>query len=78
MLSRTILSKGQLVIPKTLRDLIGINEGDEVDIEVENDKIILSKKQNAVDVFMEVSQNSKGSISMKEIKKELEAMNGED
>lgn len=78
MLSRTVLSKGQIVIPKTLRDMIGINEGDEVNIEIENDRIILSKKQSAVDVFIEVSHQSKGRITMKDIKKELEAMYGGD
>ena len=40
-------------------------------VDVENGKIILSKKQNIVDVFLEVCKRSPGKISMKEIKREL-------
>lgn len=66
------MAKGQIVIPKAIRDLLGINVGDEMIIDIENEKIILSKKQNVVDVFLEVSKRSSGKISMKEIKRELE------
>ena len=38
----------------------------------ENENIILSKKQNVVDVFTEVCKGSSSKISMKEIKRELE------
>lgn len=73
MISKTVLAKGQLVIPKTIRDLLGINVGDELVIDVEDERIILSKKQNMLDVFLEVCERSGGKISMKEIKRELEA-----
>ncbi len=73
MISKNVLAKGQIVIPKTIRDLLGINVGDEMVIDVENDRIILSKKKDVVDVFSEVSKQSTGKISMKEIKRELEA-----
>ncbi|MEE8402723.1 MAG: AbrB/MazE/SpoVT family DNA-binding domain-containing protein, partial [Candidatus Hydrothermarchaeaceae archaeon] len=66
------LAKGQIVIPKTIRDLLGINVGDEMIIDVEGDRITLSKKQNVVDVFLEVCKRSPGKLSMKEIKRELE------
>ncbi|MEE8358488.1 MAG: AbrB/MazE/SpoVT family DNA-binding domain-containing protein [Candidatus Hydrothermarchaeales archaeon] len=72
MISKNVLAKGQIVIPKAIRDLLGINVGDEMIIDIENEKIILSKKQNVVDVFLEVSKRSSGKISMKEIKRELE------
>ena len=78
MISKNVLAKGQVVIPKTIRDLLGINVGDEIIIDVEDGKIILSKKQNVVDVFLEVCEKSPGKISMKEIKKELEARYEED
>lgn len=73
MISKNVLAKGQIVIPKTIRDLLCINVGDEIVLDIENDKIILSKKRNIVDVFLEVSKGSTSKISMKEIKRELEA-----
>ncbi len=78
MISKNVLAKGQIVIPKAIRDLLGINVGDEMIIDIENEKIILSKKQNVVDVFLEVSKRSSGKISMKEIKRELETRYEED
>lgn len=51
---------------------MGINVGDEMIIDIEDGKIILSKKQNVVDVFLEVCKRGSGKISMKEIKRELE------
>jgi AbrB family looped-hinge helix DNA binding protein len=77
-ISKNVLAKGQIVIPKTIRDLLGINVGDEVVIDIENDKIILSKKQNVANVFLEVCEKSLRRISMKEIKKELETRYEED
>lgn len=73
MISRKVLAKGQVVIPKTIRDLLGINEGDDIVIDVDREKIILSKKQDAYDVFLEVSERNAKKITMKDIKKELEA-----
>lgn len=72
MISKNVLAKGQIVIPKTIRDLLGINVGDEIIIDVENEKIVLTKKQNIVDIFLDVCKRSSGKISMKEIKRELE------
>ncbi|NOZ77125.1 MAG: AbrB/MazE/SpoVT family DNA-binding domain-containing protein [Euryarchaeota archaeon] len=77
MISKTVLAKGQIVIPKTIRDLLGINVGDELIIDVEDGKIILSKKRDVVDVFSQVCKEGAGKISMKEIKRELEARYGE-
>jgi len=73
MISKNVLAKGQIVIPKTIRDLLGINVGDELVIDVENQKIILSKKSDVVNIFLEVCKESTSKISMKDIKKELDA-----
>ncbi len=78
MISKNVLAKGQIVIPKTIRDLLGINVGDEIIIDVENEKIVLSKKQNIVDIFLDVCKRSSGKISMKEIKRELKTRYKED
>ncbi len=73
MITKNVLAKGQIVIPKTIRDLMGINVGDELTIDIEDEKIILSKKQNGMEVFLEVCKKSSTKISMKKIKRELEA-----
>ncbi len=78
MMLRNILAKGQIVIPKTIRDLLGINVGDQVVIDVKHDKIILSKKHDVKNIFLEASKRCKQKISMKEIKKELEKRYEED
>ncbi len=77
MITRKVLAKGQVVIPKTIRDLMGINEGDDILIDIDREKIILSKKQDVCEVFLEVSQRRAQRISMKDIKKELKARYGE-
>jgi AbrB family looped-hinge helix DNA binding protein len=78
MILKNVLAKGQIVIPKTIRDLLGINIGDELLIDVQNQKIILSKKENIKDIFLEVSNKSASKISMKKIKKELRTRYEED
>lgn len=78
MISKNVLAKGQIVIPKTIRDLLGINVGDKLIVDVENGKIILSKKQNVLDTFLDVCKRSPGKISMKEIKRDLERRYEED
>ncbi len=76
MISKTVLAKGQVVIPKTIRDLLGINVGDELIIDVKDERIILSKKMNVLDIFQDVSEKSRNGTSMKEIKRELESRYG--
>jgi len=78
LISKNVLAKGQIVIPKTIRDLLGINVGDKLIVDVENGKIILSKKQNVLDTFLDVCKRSPGKISMKEIKRDLERRYEED
>lgn len=36
-------AKGQVVIPKTIRDLVGLHPGDDVEFSVENDEVILRR-----------------------------------
>jgi AbrB family looped-hinge helix DNA binding protein len=71
MISRQILGKGQIVIPKTIRDMLNLDVGDEMVIEVENDKIILSKKTDPMETIREGRKRYAGKISMKEIKEEI-------
>ena len=73
IISKTVLAKGQIVIPKTIRGLMGIDVGDELVLDIEDRKIILTKKTDGRNVFLEVCEACSGNISIKEIKKELAA-----
>ena len=42
----TISSKGQLAIPKALREQLGIREGSRLRIQVRNSKLVLSKVED--------------------------------
>ncbi len=72
MIVRNILAKGQIVIPKTIRELLNINIGDAMFIDIKDGKIVLSKKEKVSKVFYEISRKNKARISMKEIKAALE------
>lgn len=78
MILKDVLAKGQIVIPKTIRDLLGINIGDKILVDVEKGKIILSKKQDIVKEFLKVSNKTQDKMSMKKLKKELESRYEED
>ena len=73
MMTRHVLNKGQIVIPKALRDILGIDIGDEIQIELDNNNIIMKKKTNPVDVFREVAGSNQKRITMKGIKEDLES-----
>jgi len=68
LLTRSVLAKGQVVLPKTIRDMLDISVGDELDITVEGDTIKMKKIGSPVDVFYEVSAKHGRTISPKEIK----------
>jgi len=72
MMTRNVLAKGQIVIPKAIRELMGINVGDAILMDIENRKIIISKKEDVVEIFLEVCEANSRKISMKGIKRELE------
>lgn len=50
-LKRKVGSKGQVVIPKPIRDQLGIHEGEEVYFYVENGKVVVEKKSG--EAFLE-------------------------
>ncbi len=80
----TISSKGQLVIPKRLREDVGFAEQDEVLIVSDEGKIIIEKiskdkaKKN-LRTFLEIigNKSEKLKISEEDIEKEVRAMRNE-
>ncbi len=45
-----VTSKGQVTVPKVVRDALGIKEGDEVVFRVERDRAILARIPNLLDL----------------------------
>ena len=50
-----VTSKGQVTVPKAVRDALGIEDGDEVVFRVENDRAVLAKVPHFLDLGGTVS-----------------------
>ncbi|MFH1585432.1 MAG: AbrB/MazE/SpoVT family DNA-binding domain-containing protein [archaeon] len=78
IIKREIGEKGQVVIPKDIRNHLGFDIGVKITFEVEDDKIILRKQEDAekiVEDFFDTPKISK-KISVKELKKVFEEQYG--
>ena len=73
-------NKGRIIIPRSIRDSLGIKSGDELILSVEEDKIVVQKSSDAFDILRTVFKNLEFDRSLrrkaeeeaiKEIKKEL-------
>ncbi len=73
-LERTISSKGQIVIPKDIRDKLGLRQGTEVELNIENGKIVIEIKKKPEDIVKDFSNVSKkiANLNSKLIKKILD------
>ena len=74
IIKREIGEKGQVVIPKDIREHLGLKIGEKVVFEVKDEKVTLKKEQD-VDEFLKeffTIARLKQSISAKDIKKILE------
>ena len=40
----TVTQKGQVTIPKKIREVLGVKKGDEIIFEIEHEKVIVRKK----------------------------------
>ncbi len=49
-LAATVTSKGQITIPKQVRDKLGIAEGDQIVFRVEEHRAVLAKTPNLLDL----------------------------
>jgi len=70
----TVGPKGQVVIPKPIRDMYGIAPSDKVVFKEEKEGIIVSKqKSGAVEAFKRIALSGKNiSIDIKKLKKRFE------
>lgn len=50
-----ITSKGQVTVPKAVRDALGIEEGDEVVFRVEGDRAVLARTPDLLDLAGTIS-----------------------
>ena len=72
IIRREIGEKGQVVIPKDIREMLGLHRGEQVIFEVKNEEVKIKKEQNPeefLDDFLDVPGKKKKRSSIKEIKK---------
>jgi AbrB family looped-hinge helix DNA binding protein len=64
----TVTSKGQLTIPKSVREALGIDKGDRVVFRVEDGCVLLAKTVELLDLAGTISvPEGKGGVSWTEI-----------
>ena len=70
IIKRSIGEKGQVVIPKDIREMLGLKKGSEVTFEVANDEVKL-KKENVKDFLNDFFNTikKKKNITLEEIRK---------
>lgn len=76
-LDRTMGEKGQVVVPKDIRDQLGLKPGSELLFEIEDGKIIIRKKtdgEKTAEAFFSVIPKEKKlkKLTIKEIKSILD------
>ena len=71
IIRREIGEKGQVVIPKDIRDHLGLNIGVNIIFEVKDDEVVLKKEEDAVAIVKDFfnTPKIKKKISVKELKK---------
>tara|TARA_Y100000310_G_scaffold271987_1_gene286737 strand:- start:9865 stop:10104 length:240 start_codon:yes stop_codon:yes gene_type:complete len=71
LIKREIGEKGQIVVPKDIRDYLGLNIGSRVIFEVKDDKIFIKKEDNPEEIVEDFfnTPKIKKKISVKDIKK---------
>lgn len=73
-MKRTVGEKGQIVLPKDVREFIGIKSGSEIVFEIRGREIVIKLEKSGEDFlkdFLDVPKRKK-PLTIKEIKKTLE------
>lgn len=64
MLTREIYEKGQVVIPKFIREMFGFEAGTKVSFSVEEDKVIIKKHHSVADEFEKMATGKVGKLDL--------------
>jgi AbrB family looped-hinge helix DNA binding protein len=74
-LERTISTKGQIVLPKDVRDQLGLKPGSEIVFEISGNTIVIRAKadaKNFVEEFAAITPKKFKTVTIKRIKSMLE------
>lgn len=72
MATATITSKGQVTIPKKIRDKLGLKPGDKVDFEVEKGDLKVSRKKYSIEeTFGMLYRENQTSYTVEEMDEKL-------
>jgi antitoxin PrlF len=68
----TLTSKGQMTLPKDVRDRLGLKPGDHLDVAVENHVIILTPRTVTLDALCSMLPPPKRAVSIPEMNRAIE------
>ena len=60
MLSSAITTKGQVTIPAEIRKKLSLKSGDQIGFDIENDKIVIFRREKSIRSFFGVLKSNKG------------------
>ncbi|MHA1232008.1 MAG: AbrB/MazE/SpoVT family DNA-binding domain-containing protein [Candidatus Helarchaeota archaeon] len=70
IIERKLGPKGQIVIPKVIRDMLGVKPGDVIYLEIRNNEVIIKQKPSPEDFlekFYKTSKKLNNKINIEEI-----------
>lgn len=73
MASSTITSKGQMTVPKAIRDRFHLDTGDRVDFVVEDERIVLVPATRTLADLAHVLPRSKRRVSLDDMERAIRA-----
>lgn len=73
MTSVPVTSKGQMTLPKAVRDDLAVKPGDRVELTKYGDGYLLTRKKSAIEVFARFRRTSRKPLSAEEMNEAIEA-----
>ena len=68
----TVTTKGQVTIPKSIRDMLNIKSGDKLEIVIQNDEAIIRPVSKSInDVFGILNQGTQRKVRVEEMDKAI-------